>query len=733
VFERRLKVLLGVLGLVMLVILVRLVELQLVHGSYYRQQAARNLLRDPVTLPFVRGSILDRKGERLVYDAPCWDIRVDYSLLALHKPRYLNKHVKEWRRRHRSQHAATNQEVEEAVFTEVEQMWHDLAAFAARVSPVTAEEFRARGKEIHDRVERVRQKVADRNGFEMDVAEERMAHTILEGLDQPTQVAAQEHLRRYLQMDVDPHSGRAWMHIEPAKARAFAPHAEPFAHILGRMGAVSADDLADDPNEDDPLARYLANDRRGILGVEYTAERTLRGRRGRILKDDEGNVVEDEPAVDGQDVALTISAGLQRRLYDLMADELRQIPLASGGVVVVLDVATREALALVSYPAYDPAEFNELYAALRDDTERLPLRFRAVANQYPPGSIMKPLVCLCGLNSGLITVETEQTCTGYLFEDIRDRWRCWRVHGTDTRKAHGQVNVIKALRESCNVFMYRLGEDLGIDALTSAFDMVGIGRRTGTGLPEEVKGINPTPGYLAERLNRPVTRAHARLFAVGQGELSLTPIQVANLVATYANGKWREAKLIRPEQEPPEWILPGRPEHWAAIRQGLYEVVNDPTGTAYETARFLHPRYVLCGKTGSATAHPWPTSYRIPYVDVDGVPGEVIVPAGSRSDAKERFAREFPSATFELADVEKASTWPPGPPSPEEGEHHAHAWFAGFLQAADGHHQPIWSEEPRVAFTVLVEFGGSGGRVSGPIAQKIASVILEIFGEDLDF
>jgi cell division protein FtsI/penicillin-binding protein 2 len=307
------------------------------------------------------------------------------------------------------------------------------------------------------------------------------------------------------------------------------------------------------------------------------------------------------------------------------------------------------------------------------------------------------------------------------------------VHGTEIRKAHGRVNVIKALRESCNVFMYRLGEDLGIDALTSAFDMVGIGRLRTTGLLEEAIGINPTPSYLAERLNRPVTRAHARLFAVGQGELALTPLQVANLVATYANGKWRGATLIRPKEEQPEWIRPGQPEHWAAVRQGLYEVVNDPTGTAHATACFTHPRYVLCGKTGSATAHPWPTSYRIPYVDANGVPREAVVPAGRRKDAIERFTREFPSATFELADVEKASTWPPGPPPPEEGEHHAHAWFAGFLQAADGSHQPIWSEEPRVAFTVLVEFGGSGGRVSGPIARKIASVILETFGEDLDF
>jgi len=720
VFERRLKVLLALLSAAVLVIFVRLVDLQIVHGSYYKERAARTLLQRPQTLPFVRGSVLDRTGRRLLWDAPCWDIRIDYSIIALDKPRYLKQHIRRWRRNQRYGEGMSAAQVERALRADLHQMWRDLVDFASVDAPVTLDEMRERAREIKRRVEGVRAAVARRNGFEMDVAEERMAHTIIGGLDQQRQIAARMFFERY-----------PWVRVAPAKQRAFGSDGTPFAHILGRMGQVDAADLENDPHAEDRLARYLANDRRGISGVEYVAEQTLRGRRGRIVSDRQERIVEDEPAVDGRDVTLTLSAELQRRLYALLDEELRHVPLSSGGAIVVLDVASREVLALVSYPSYDPSRFNELFPWLRDNTERMPLRFRAVANRYAPGSIMKPLVCLYGLSNGTITVNSEVDCTGYLFPDVRDKWRCWQIHGTNIRKAHGPTSVVQALRESCNVFMYRLGEDLGIDNLCGAFDMVGIGRPAGTGLREENAGINPTPDFLNDELDRAVTRAHPRLFAVGQGELALTPVQVANLVATYANGRWREVTLIRSERERPEWILPGEPGHWSAVRRGLYEVVNDPAGTAHKTACFVHDRYVLCGKTGSATAFPWPTAYRIPYVDSEGNEEVALVPAGAPGPAIKRFTQEHPGATFDPSEVEKASTWPPM--SPPEGERYSHAWFAGYLQAVDADHQPDWSLPSRVAFAVIVEFGGSGGRTSGPIARRIAATILDTFGPELDY
>jgi cell division protein FtsI/penicillin-binding protein 2 len=316
-----------------------------------------------------------------------------------------------------------------------------------------------------------------------------------------------------------------------------------------------------------------------------------------------------------------------------------------------------------------------------------------------------------------------------LFESHPDRWRCWQIHGSSARMAHGQVNVVEALTGSCNIFMYRLGERLGVDTLCSVFDMVGIGRSTGIGLREEVTGINPTPSWLMTHKNVHAGAGVARLYAIGQGEVSLTPIQVANLMATYATGTYRGLTLIGSGADAPEWTLPGEPEDWHAIRRGMYGVVNDPDGTAYHQAHFEHPRYVLLGKTGSATAHPWPTEYQATFADSDGNERTERFPAGSQTEAIGRLEQRHPEATFDPNDVVVASRWPILPPT--SGEHHSHAWFGGYMQPRLPRGGADWSAEPHIAFAALVEFGGSGGRTSGPLAKRIASAVLDVFGEDL--
>ncbi len=756
VFEARLKVTLTVLGIALAVIAARLVELQIVRGDEFRRRAERALILRPTPLPFVRGSIFDRTGEVLVSDEPCWELRIDYGVLAADsepralarakspiptEPRALaraksaippdyarsamKRQVRRWRRagRYAKKTTAdgkpkpplTDAEIERAFSDEVTRMWAEIAArFSSESSLLTVEILRTRAFDIVGRVARIRRIVG------MRIREENEAHAIIAGLDSQEQIAAREAFDRY-----------PWVHVVPSSVRRCADDATPLAHVLGRIGRVQAEHVAADPNADDPFARYLANERLGISGVERAAEQILRGRRGQMVKDRHGVVVAEEfvEAREGGDVVLTIHAELQRRLYRLLDTAVGQIPESLGGAIVVLDVSTREVLALVSYPSYDPNRFGDLYPKLRDDTRSLPLRFRAVANRYPPGSIVKPLVCMKGLTSGAITLDTRQTCTGYLFDDQRDRWRCWQIHGTQQRKAHGSIAVVEALKGSCNVFMYRLGERLGVDALCDAFDMVGLGKPSGTGLHEESKGINPTPDWLMDNKNSPVYPAHARLFAIGQGEIAVTPIQAANLMATYANGRYRRVTLIASKEPTREWTGLASGDQWAAIRRGIYQVVNDPAGTAYKYARFDHDRYVLCGKTGSATAHPWPTSYRIPYVDGYGQGQVATVAAGAKKPAIDRFKTEHPSTSVDPADVEVAGKWPPY--DPPGGGNYSHAWFAGFLQAVDLDHNPDWSVPPRIAFALLVEFGGSGGRTGGPIAKRVAGEILEVFGPDL--
>lgn len=282
---------------------------------------------------------------------------------------------------------------------------------------------------------------------------------------------------------------------------------------------------------------------------------------------------------------------------------------------------------------------------------------------------------------------------------------------------------------SCNIFMYTLGEQLGVPALTNAYDMVGIGRPSGVELDGDSRGINPTPGWLVDEKGTPVTVGHARNFAIGQGELAMTPVHVANLMATYADGHFQQATLFREGEPKPRWRLPVTSEQWLAVRRGIYGVVNEPAGTAYRFARLEDPDYVLCGKTGSATAYPWPTAYRVPYLDGDGTKLEAIVPAGARDRAIERFRLDYSGMTLIEKDVEIASRWPEGPP--EDGERHSHAWFGGYLQRKLPNGDPDFAQTPRVAFALLVEFGGSGGRTTGPLAVDVSRALVDILGRDL--
>lgn len=720
-FDQRLKVLLAVFAVSLMLITGRLVQLQVVHAAYYSEKAERSFLLRPQSLPFVRGSILDRTGRVLVADEPSWNLTIDYPILAADvgdDPSAYATLTRRWKRHYAP--IDDDKALAGALRADISRMWAALAyQLTTAEQAVSIDELRGRAREIHERVQRIRAAVARRRGFDSPVAEEQSTHALMTRMDTAAQIAAREALADF-----------PWLHIEPATARTIADGTTSMAHVLGRLGRVDAETVAADPWADDPFARYRADEPVGISGVEVAAEAQLRGRRGQITYDRDREVVDLIDAENGSDVTLTIDADLQDRLYYLLDSAVSAVPESAGGAIVVLDVPRREVLALVSYPSFDPQRFDETYAVLRDDTVRLPLWFRAVASRYAPGSTIKPLVGLAGLISGRINVHTSLECTGYLFPDQRDRWRCWEVHDSGMRMAHGSVGLTAALTGSCNVFMYRVGEMVGVDRLCDVFDMAGIGRRTGSGLREEVPGINPTPEWLARVKDTRAGAGHARQFAMGQGEISMTPLQVANLMATYADGEYRPVTLLRGTEEKPRWVLPSAPGHWHAVREGIFGVVNEPEGTAYKYAHFVDEHWVLCGKTGSATAYPWPTAYRVAYQDVDGTPREAVVPAGSAGTALERFAVDFPGRTVDRESLRIESRWPTLPPS--SGEHHAHAWFGGFLQRTHSPGRPDWSLTPRIAFAVLVEFGGSGGRTSGPLAKEVCRTLLEVYGPALE-
>ncbi len=714
-FETRINILVMLLLLALAVVVGRLVELQVINGAEYKRLADNVLLRPQESLPCVRGRIFDRTGTLLVSDDPDWEICVDYDVLAM-EPSAIARRVTRYVRDGRYGAGRKRADVEVALRDDIARMWADLA----RLSGESVSTLHQRAREICERVAAVRRRVSARHGFDMPVREENMPHAVVEGLDGQQQVGARQTLRVY-----------PWVTVQSGVHRKYH-EAASLAHILGRVARVSPSDLESDPFGDDPLRSLLPHETVGRSGVEYTAEERLRGARGELLRDREDRVIQRTEAVDGDDVRLTIRVDLQDRLFADIETSLRSRPLlSSGGAVVVLDIPTREVLALVSYPSYDPNRFNLDYDVLSADMRRMPLRFRAVSNRYAPGSIVKPLTCLAGLSSGAITTDTVFHCFGSYDPDRPGKLRCWAAAGSDTRMVHGDQTVEEAITHSCNVFMYHTGERMGVPTLCNFFDMVGFGKFSGTGLLEETRGRNPTPEWLATR-GMAADRGQATNFAIGQGELELTPVQAANLMATYASGIYQPVALMSHQTDRPQWRLPIKAADAVLIRRGLYNVVNREDGTAFDYGRLdSKTGYAICGKTGSATVeNPWPIAYRVDFRTSDGRDTFVVVPAGDARQALEAFRKLHPDGTVERGAIQVAQRWPDIPP--DSGERHAHAWFAGYLQALDSSGAPDLSRAPRIAFAVLIEFGGSGGRVAGPVARRVAQTIIDVLGPDLD-
>ena len=327
------------------------------------------------------------------------------------------------------------------------------------------------------------------------------------------------------------------------------------------------------------------------------------------------------------------------------------------GSAVALDPASGAILAMTSTPAYDPNNFTTgidpgLWAALRSD-EHTPLMNRVIQGQYSPGSIFKIVMAIAALEEGIVTPQTEFHCSGAL-AIYNTVFRCNRAGG------HGRVRLHEALAQSCNVYFYQVGVRLEIERIARYARRMGLGDLTGVDLPHEVSGLVPSPEWKQRVQGQPWFAGETVSVAIGQGQLSVTPLQAARLVALVANGgKLPHPHLVarvgdRAQSSEAPRDLGFAPSTIAAVRAGLCAVVNGG-GTGW---RAKLPGIEVCGKTGSAQ-----------------------VVARARAD--------------EVADV--ATKYLP------------HAWFVAFAPA----------EEPQIALAVLVENGGSGGQTAAPVAREI--------------
>lgn len=401
-----------------------------------------------------------------------------------------------------------------------------------------------------------------------------------------------------------------------ARLERYYPYGATLVHVLGRMGAITVDDLVrmderdvKDKNEVGTLRqRYAATSKMGKLGLERYYEDKLHGDVGRekVETDARGRVVrvlERVEPVTGQDVHLHLDLGLQQKITDLMQE--RDV----RGAVVVVEPSTGGVLAMVSEPAYDPNMFtggisSKDYQKLL--TPERPLYNRAVQGTYPPASTIKPHLAFLGLQAGVITPDTEIADPGWFsLPNNNHRYRDWRAWG------HGAtVDVMQAIIESCDTFFYDLSVRLGINDIHDGMTQFGFGQKTGIDIVEEKVGIMPSREWKKTMRKEPWYNGDTVNIGIGQGFWTVTPLQLANATATLANDgirynlqlakEFSEGNVYKANTPVMAYhqINTGDGSWLDLVKNGMHEVTLPPRGTARSS--FADAEYTAAGKTGTA-------------------------------------------------------------------------------------------------------------------------------------
>jgi penicillin-binding protein 2 len=431
--------------------------------------------------------------------------------------------------------------------------------------------------------------------------------------------------------------------VEVVPLRSY-PLASAAAHALGRVGEITERQL-----ELDEYKGLAAGSLVGQAGVESRYNRDLMGRDGfrRVIVNSRGLEVseaERQAPIDGPSLTLSIDASLQAAVEKAFEGR--------AGSAVALDPRTGEVLAMTSTPAYDPNEFTtgidaSAWASLARDPQT-PLMNRVIQGTYSPGSTFKIVAATAALEEGVITPATTFYCPGYLAV-YNTVFHCHIARG------HGLMDLRQAIANSCNVYFYQVGIRLEIARLAKWAKLMGLGAPTGIDLPHEGSGLMPSAEWKMRLFKTPWYPGETVSVAIGQGQVSATPLQMARVAAVIANG----GRLVHPHLArtagggaPAPVPLGIRPETIAAVKEGMRAVVAEGTGWPARLSSIE-----VCGKTGSA---------------------QVV--------AKSRLEK-----------------------SPNAFEMLPHGWFLAFAPADD----------PRIALAVLVEHGRSGTGSAAPVARQI--------------
>ncbi|MFW6052505.1 MAG: penicillin-binding protein 2 [Desulfosalsimonas sp.] len=445
---------------------------------------------------------------------------------------------------------------------------------------------------------------------------------------------------------------------------------EPLAaHLIGYLGKISEKEL-----KAGIYPHKRGNNMVGRLGAEKAFEKQLSGVPGKMIVQVNATgqvvrVLDKEPAKPGHNLYLTIDFRLQQKAEALLSGK--------SGAIVALDPDNGDVIAMASSPGFMQNAFingmsGRQWQELITDPER-PLRNKAIQGQYPPASTYKVVTAMAALEEEVMSPSTNVDCPGFLRLGNR-AYRCWKNGG------HGEIAMIEAISESCDVYFYHAGKALGVDVIAEYAKSSGLGDKTGIDLANEAKGLIPTSEWKQKNVGSPWQPGENLSIAIGQGYNLVPPIQMAVLYSAVANnGTLYKPNIMKSimsvngmevEKSASQNIgkLPVSRETLEIIKKGLYDAVNNRKGTAYRHVR--SEQTSISGKTGTA---------------------QVI---GRRLD--------------DLLEDEEISR-----------EHFTHAWFVGYAP----------SNDPEIVVSVLVEHGGGGASEAGPLAKEMMLTYMNPYEE----
>lgn len=390
----------------------------------------------------------------------------------------------------------------------------------------------------------------------------------------------------------------AGVEVEAQLVRNY-PFGELFAHSVGYVGRINEREQSQFSEDEDRL--YNGTHSIGKIGLEKQYESILLGQvgsqqvetnaRGRVLR-----VLQRDDPEPGSDLQLYLDIDIQRKAIETMAGR--------RGAVVAIEVKTGGVLAILSTPSFDPNLFVtgisiKDYSALNQSRD-LPLFNRTIQGQYPPGSTVKPMLALGGLQAGLIDEHYSVRDPGfYQLEGEERKYRDWK------RRGHGhRVALNQAIMQSCDVYYYDLAFRMGIDRMHNFGARFGLGRKTGIDIPSERGGLWPSRRWKKNLYNLPWFPGDSINMGIGQGFVLTTPLQLASMTATLAaQGEVRLPRLVKAidgvdvEREPGT-VVDATESNWGLIAKAMEDVIHGPRGTASAIKR--KAKFRMAGKTGTA-------------------------------------------------------------------------------------------------------------------------------------